>query len=128
MGVGASVFSGTTVGAGNESDPMPTCWPEQTYPNDWGRGADRAFLWQPPSPGTYVIDTAGSSFDTVLYVRSACDAAADIACNDDVQAGVMRSSAVTLTSSSSTPAAVIIVVDGFTTDQQGSFVVNITRM
>src|SRR5437899_115849 len=43
---------------------------------------DATFLYTAPVTGSYTIDTAGSSFDTILSVRSTC-AGSELACNDD---------------------------------------------
>lgn len=43
---------------------------------------DVAFRWMAPTTGRWVIDTGGSSFDTILYARDSC-AGAELDCNDD---------------------------------------------
>jgi hypothetical protein len=45
--------------------------------------AEVSFEWQSPSAGSYVFDTVGSDFDTVLAVRASGCAGPEIACNDD---------------------------------------------
>src|SRR6185369_15380298 len=47
------------------------------------------YLWWPSCSGGVVIDTLGSSFDTVLSVHSGCPgtAANTVACNDDLSPG-----------------------------------------
>ena len=57
--------------------------------------------WRAPEAGTYTIDTEGSAFDTVLYLRRGCDPDGtpgeefffEDACNDDA-AGIMPQSRV----------------------------------
>ena len=120
---GMAVFMGTTAFAGADTDPAgTTCLAEAD------RGApDRAFRWQAPAAGTYTIDTIGSSYDTVLYVRNTCADTADIACNDDITAGENRQSTVMITATAAMQEFVIIV-DGWTLTERGNFVVNITPM
>ncbi|MBM4319570.1 MAG: hypothetical protein FJ125_06345, partial [Deltaproteobacteria bacterium] len=50
-----------------------------------GRGAgERVFTFTAPSDGRWVIDSAGSRFDTVLYARrGACEDGGELSCNDD---------------------------------------------
>lgn len=53
-----------------------------------GAGApDRVVEWTAPSTGYWVLDTQGSSYDTVLAVRNcACDGA-ELGCDDDATVG-----------------------------------------
>jgi hypothetical protein len=75
-----------------------------------GNGApDVAYLWTAPAAGSYVVDTIGSSFDTILYVRAATCSGAQLACDDD--AGGNRTSLVTLTLAAGQ--TIVVVVDGF---------------
>jgi hypothetical protein len=69
--VGAGPFVGTTVGGGNLHDPscLASNSPEAIY----------AFV--SPVNGTFRASTAGSAFDTGLYVLEGC--AEEVACNDD---------------------------------------------
>jgi hypothetical protein len=47
-------------------------------------GLDRSYAFVAPQTGVYVIDSAGSSFDTVLYVTAgACEPGPALICNDD---------------------------------------------
>jgi hypothetical protein len=88
---------------------------------------DVAFSFKAPQAGFYVFDTAGSLFDTVLYVRAEVTGGGcggeEQACNDDREPGVRTSQVGLLLSESD---GVVIVVDGFGT-QGGSFVLNIRR-
>ncbi len=112
---GASVFMGTTDLQGDDTNP--------DCDDTTGYAPDRGYLWAAPASGTYTIDTIGSDFDTILYVRDECLSATSIACNDDVDPGVMRASTleVTLTAGQE----VVIIVDGWQ-NEHGNFVVNIT--
>ena len=69
---------GEAVALGN-NDAAPT-----RYPDACAQAArDHTLRWTAPEAGVWRIDTAGSSFDTVLWVLSpTCDGAAR-ACNDD---------------------------------------------
>lgn len=68
-----SQVSGTTNGSGNEYlgscafNPVP----------------EREFWWTAPATGTYVIDTSGSSYDTLIFVREGGCNGLELACNDD---------------------------------------------
>ncbi|MBI1815781.1 MAG: hypothetical protein HYR72_12450 [Deltaproteobacteria bacterium] len=71
---------------------------------------DRSFLYTAPFSGTFLIDTVGSAFDTVLYVRDVNCLGAQLACNDDIGGGVHQSQVmVPLTSGQH----IAIVVDGY---------------
>src|SRR5437764_6407020 len=52
-----------------------------------GGAPEKVYLWTPVNSGVATIQTcgAGTSFDSVLYVRPAasCAITADLACNDD---------------------------------------------
>lgn len=119
MMTGASVFTGTTVGQGDDLQAM--CVMSTGAP-------DVALRWAAPADGTYVFDTLGSSFDTVLYVINSCDTAATpLGCNDDLagMAGNYRSRTMATLMMGQ---EVIVVVDGYAGDSAGTFVVNINAM
>jgi hypothetical protein len=67
----------STVSATSTGDPTPTCT---------GLAAKGVwFSYTPASSGTMVVDTIGSSFDTVLATYTgACGALTQIGCNDDI--------------------------------------------
>lgn len=115
--LGDSVFSGTTVAAGD--DHAGSCLGE-------GAGSpERVFQWTAPSAGTFDIDTAGSAFDTILYVLTACADGDELACNDDIDGELLnlRSTlSVTLTAGQT----IVIVVDGYG-GSAGTFQVNIAE-
>jgi hypothetical protein len=109
------VATGTTVGAGN--DHTPSCRPFSTAP-------DLAFGWRAPANATYQIDTIGSLYDTVLYVKTTCTGAeVPGACDDDM--GGMLDSLVRVTLRAGD--RVVIIVDGFGS-QSGMYNLNITMM
>lgn len=71
-------------------------------------GPDHSFRYTAPATGFYSIDTFGSAFDTVLYVRSGTCGGTQIACNDDTS-GTQSQVIVQLTAAQ----VVTIFVDGF---------------
>jgi hypothetical protein len=102
--------SGTTAGAGN--DDVPGCNPGSTAP-------ELAFQYVAPAAGVYTINTIGSAYDTMLYVRDGCGGA-ELACNDDA-VGLQSRVNVTLAAGQ----AIIIYVDGFGSDR-GPYDLNIS--
>jgi hypothetical protein len=99
--------SGTTVGQQNTmtAQCVPAVGPEVSY------------SWTAPFAGTFVFDTLGSSFDTVLYVRSGSCAGPELGCNDDWN-GLSSQTSVFLNAGQT----VVVVVDGF---GAGNYVLNI---
>lgn len=113
--LGAAVFSGTTLRAGDHRTASCVSLVETA--------ADKTFRWTAPSAGTYVIDTAGSSFDTVLYILPTCSGA-ELDCNDDAFTdGLGLQSRITVELDAGE--TIQIVVDGARTLDAGDFVVNI---
>lgn len=87
-------------------------------------GADtpeRTFLYTAPATGAYVIDTFGSSFDTVLYVRDVTCGGTELACNDN---GFSSSAQSQLMVELAAGQSVVIVVDG-AYGSSGDFTLNI---
>lgn len=61
-----------------------TSGPSTTSSACGGGGPEAAFVWVPAATGTASIDTCGSSFDTVVSIRTICDdPVSQITCNDD---------------------------------------------
>ncbi|MFW6067571.1 MAG: hypothetical protein ACOC97_04475 [Myxococcota bacterium] len=103
---GAAVFEGNfeTVVDGSDMEPLT----DDCIAAD--SGPEVAFAWRAPQSGTFVVDTAGSSFDTVLYARKSCDPHPDPenayeVCNDDasglgdasrIEVSVMRDETIIL--------------------------------
>ncbi len=79
-----------------------------------------SFLYTAPEPGVYTIDTAGSSFDTVLYAVAECGGA-ETACNDN--GGIDDTSRINVTLAAGEE--VLFVVDGASAES-GAFDVNIS--
>ena len=82
--------------------------------------SDESFTFTAPQAGIYTFDTAGSDFDTVLYVREDCGGT-ELGCSDDI-------SGVDTTSQVNVPLEmdeqVVVVVDGDSED--GNYVLNVT--
>jgi hypothetical protein len=126
--LGDAVFAGSTDLAGNDSEPLEGCFTGDVQSFMDAAGApDRSFRWQAPSAGRFRIDTIGTEgLDTLLYVRSACDDAVDLACSDDLELGVDQDSCVTVDLIADQE--IVIVVDGFGPLGRGEFVVNVTAI
>ena len=71
---------------------------------------DVAFAYTAPATGFYIIDTIGSDFDTVLYVRDGSCSGAELACNDDRR---LRDSSSQVGIALNEGQHIVIVVDGF---------------
>ncbi len=128
--LGAAVFSGSTDLAGNDTEPHMGCFASDpdmaSYMNAVG-APDRSFRWRAPSEGRFRIDTIGTeAFDTLLYVRRACDDDVDLSCSDDLELGVDQDSCVVLDLMADEE--VVIIVDGFGPLGRGEFVVNVTSV
>jgi hypothetical protein len=124
--LGMAVFSGTTLLGGNDTEPLAPCF---ASPDDVMRAVgspDRAFRWAAPSAGRFQLDTIGSSLDTVLYLRRACDDTVDLACGDDIELGLDQDSCVTIDLMSGEE--VVVIVDGFGDVARGDFVVNVAAV
>ncbi len=105
--------TGSTVGAGNEMSGA-SCGGGGT------NAPDRTYQFFAPVSGLYTIDTFGSDYDTLLYVRASCTGA-ELACNDDTP-GFGTDSRVDVMLVAGAP--VIIIVDGWGTSQ-GNYILNI---
>src|SRR5881396_2035792 len=114
-------FSGTTSGT---SALAGSC-------GSSGDSPEKVFQWTPTVSGTATIQTcgAGTSFDTVLYLRSGvCASGPEVAagCNDDACAnasGLVRGSRITPTVTAGQ--TYFIVVDGYA-GAQGAFSLTVT--
>ncbi|MFT4703559.1 MAG: hypothetical protein ACI81R_001251 [Bradymonadia bacterium] len=81
---------------------------------------DHVWLFEPPAAGSYCAETVGTSFDTVLYARTACaDAGTETACNDDA---VGLQSQIDLTLATADP--IYLWMDGYSTNV-GSYTLNV---
>ena len=110
---GFGTFDGTT--SGLVDDFHGTC----TTANS----PDRVYRFRSPVSGTVCADTFGSSYDTVLYVRTSCsDEGSSIACNDDMSS---LQSQVEFDVNDGT--TYYIVVDGFGSSNSGDYVLNLSN-
>lgn len=112
--VGEAVAEGSN--EGEDTDYSVTC---ARLPG----AADVSFTWQAPTTDRYVVDTVGSSYDTIIAVYAgACAGPGDqLACNDDSDG---LQSAVQLDTEAD--AIYSIVVSGFD-GATGDWVLNIAR-
>jgi hypothetical protein len=108
-------YSGSTVGAQNLVGGASCGAGGNNAP-------DASFRFTAPAGGTYQIDTAGSAFDTVLYVRNATCSGEQLACNDDANGTVQSLVSVSLNAGQT----VVVVVDGYGT-RSGAFTLTIRR-
>ena len=88
-----------------------------------GSGAEVYFEFTAPSAGRYTIDTAGSTFDTVLYALDMSCTGAELDCNDDSPLAFDTTSILTL--SLRAMQTIIIVLDGCSSSSYGDYVLNI---
>jgi hypothetical protein len=103
--------TGSTSGQGNDINPGCAT----------SSASDVAFAFVAPVNGNYTFTTAGSSYDTVLYLISGCSGR-EVACNDDA-GGTLQSSVNATMSAGQT---VIVIVDGYSSSQ-GSFRLNVSN-
>src|SRR5438876_3386488 len=112
-------FGGTTSGTSSQAG---SC-------GNSGSSPEQVFQWTPAVSGTATIETcgAGTSFDSVLYLRSgACTSGSEAGCNDDACAnstGLFRASRLTPTVTAGQ--TYFIVVDGYG-GAQGTFSLTVT--
>ena len=97
---------------------------DNTVTGSCGGGAanDDAYSFTAPNNGIFTFDTAGSSIDTVLYLRDGDCNGPELACNDDVGGG-LTTSVVSLAMTAGQ--SVVAVVDGNTED--GPYTLNISE-
>lgn len=81
---------------------------------------ERVFVWTVPLSGLYRISTAGSEFDTVLYLFNGSCSADEVACSDD--SGAAQTSSIDV--EAEIGAEIVIVVDG-ANGESGSFELHI---
>ncbi|MCB9530358.1 MAG: hypothetical protein H6700_01165 [Myxococcales bacterium] len=117
--IGTPVVEGTTEGAA----AVYTAGCGTGGGGGGGAAAPDVFLtWTAPSSGTFVIDTDGSDFDTILAVLDgACDGD-EVECNDDVSGGTQTSSVSLDATGGQT---YTFIVSGFGSDS-GAFALNIS--
>ena len=107
----AGAYAGTTAGfeSANVGGCAPSGGPELVYQID-------------PALGPVCLRTFGSSFDTVLYARSACgDEATQLGCVDDA----LGLQSELFVDEQAVP--YFVFVDGFGADSAGPYVLNVTQ-
>ncbi|MBN1654595.1 MAG: hypothetical protein JXA30_12565 [Deltaproteobacteria bacterium] len=98
--------------------------PNRLEPSCSEKGAsDRSFVFRPTRSGSFRVDTFGSEFDTVLYVIEGDCRGRELSCNDDFGESVQSYLFFELEAGRS----VTVVVDGFSEEDAGNFVLNISR-
>jgi Cys-rich repeat protein len=86
------------------------------------RGAEAVYAMAFDGSGEVCVSTIGSSYDTVLHVRTACeDPAAEVACNDDEP----DSTASALTLQVVADQTYFVVVDAYARDGGGDYVLDV---
>ncbi|MFV8753836.1 hypothetical protein ACNOYE_25100 [Nannocystaceae bacterium ST9] len=109
---GAPVMTmGTT--NGSNDDHMGSC--------GFNPAPEREFWWTAPETATYTISTAGSNYDSLLYVRDGGCEGAELACDDDFEGSLAAQLDVDLEAGQT----ISIFVDGF--NGAGSFNLSITE-
>jgi hypothetical protein len=116
------VFTGSTSGSSTQSG---TCATTNTAP-------EKVFQWTPSRSGTATIQTCGAggtTFDTVLYMRSGtCQTGSQVACNDDTSGCAAASGAnhgSRITPSVTAGQTYFIIVDGYG-NAAGNFSLSVT--
>lgn len=111
MGALPAVEMGSTVGEVNSSSG--SC--------GFGDAPDVAYTFTAPEAGTYIFDTEGSAFDTVLYAfdGETCEGA-ELACNDQAIGNQSR-----IVLDLAADQQITVVVDGWSTGQ-GDYILNVT--
>ena len=105
-----------------------SCGPEN-YPPEQASdsGADFVFTFTPETSGALMVDTLGSDYDTLVYVRTTCTSdASEIGCNDDYgdyQAGEVQSE-LGIADGAVAGETLYIIVDGFNAEAAGAFTVS----
>jgi hypothetical protein len=123
--MGLGTFMGDTSLGGNDSNPDASCFPDGMIPDSLEISPDRAYRWVAPRAGTFVFDTVGTDYDTVLYVRSSCTESF-VACNDDIDTMAGNTASRVEVTATMAGQEFIVVVDGFSAASSGPFTVNVT--
>lgn len=77
----------TAVGSGLVEVPTAAAGDDFTGSCGGAGSSDVAYQWDVPFDGFFVIDTQGSDFDTLLYLRDDCEGD-ELACNDNAEGSV----------------------------------------
>ena len=125
-----SFIVGDTVGSGSDYDLVDSpCFPRNTAGDPVNRGsADQGFQWQAQTAGDVIIDTIGSTFDTVLYLADSCTETTSIECNDDYDNGVITPRQSRIRVPVTSGQILNVVIDGFSRPAFGAAVANFTAL
>jgi len=113
--------SGSTAGAPNNFAGTSCTDGYGGIGDDGGTAPERTFAFVAPFTGSYIIDTIGSAFDTVLYVRDGSCGGSQLACSDDIDPANLQSRVTVDLTAGQT---IIIFVDGYM-GASGTFNLNI---
>ncbi|MBN2494506.1 MAG: hypothetical protein JXR96_07955 [Deltaproteobacteria bacterium] len=114
--LGPGVATGDSTALGNDFDQLASC--QTARPS----GPDICFYWEAPADGTYVFDTQGSDYDTMLSAHDS-DFGSELDCNVNAPFPSVEWSQLTLNLGQGQ--IIALVLDGF--DQaQGSYVLSIS--
>lgn len=131
----SSPFTGSTVvgytnGAGNDFDiQVNKCFS--------GGAADLTFQWESAHSGPVLVDTAGSQFDTVLYLLDSCPTTTSNNCNDDFAATALDGGTIAVDNSRSTLSSpvnvtagtpITVLLDGYWPSSFGAYQLNFTAL
>jgi hypothetical protein len=104
--LGRGLFAGTCAARGELGSPAA---PERIYRIDV------------TAPTRLEADTLGSSFDTLLYLKSGCEEGPELACSDDALGTYQSALAVDLD-----PGAYHLFVDGYESWDSGAFTLRVS--
>ena len=92
---------------------------------DGARGPEKVFVYQAEDPTTLVVDTSGSTFDTVLSVRTECAVSnSEIGCDDDGGDGLQSRLSFEVLANTT----YFIVVHGFGPDTRGQISLSVSDL
>ncbi|MEM6931653.1 MAG: hypothetical protein AAF602_32280, partial [Myxococcota bacterium] len=106
------------------TDFVPSCSEQGQYDSAFG-GPDHQVAFTAPRTGTYVFDTVGSHFDTVLSLHTSCEDRTELACNDE---GFTREGASRVELAMTAGQTILVNVDGFDDFHFGKFQLNISPL
>ncbi|WP_437992339.1 MXAN_6577-like cysteine-rich protein [Sorangium sp. So ce145] len=115
-----SPLSITTTGTtrGQPDVVRPKC-----VPAVYASAPEAVFTYTAPIRGTYVIDTIGSSFNTVLHVHTRGCTGIELQCNDDLTSSQASKVQIELAPNQT----ITVVVDGYN-GASGDFTLNIAKL
>ena len=110
MALGTVAMGSTEGGASGHS---PSCGFSESAP-------DVGFTWTAPTTGMYVFDTNGSSFDTLLEVRTGSCGGPSLGCDDDGGFGTQSLITLSLTAGD----MLVVIVEGYSS-RSGNYMLSI---